>query len=84
MQHYLRNSGIPKFFSTPNYIGYFGKHYIGVVYVTNAGYAAFILVFLRKLILKLDFMGEAFVEIVAKIFLAELRKVIRFEKVNIL
>mgnify|MGYP000079451071 CR=1 FL=1 len=73
-----------KFFSWSNYVGYFGRNFIGVGYISHIKYGVFVLGFIRRLVSRLDAIEATFVDQVIRIVLDEIRKVIKLKEVSVI
>jgi len=56
-----------KFFNMKNYVGYLGKTYIAIAYINKTRFAASVLGELRRIVLRLDLIGDAPVDYLVKL-----------------
>jgi len=73
-----------KFFAISRFVGYLGKHFIGVGFVNDIKYRVFIIGFLKRLISEIDSIGVSIIDLIVEKTINHLKREIRIKSVEII
>ncbi len=80
----LRRVKGTKFFAVNRYVGYLGKHFIGVGFVNDVRYRVFVIGFLKRLISKLDNIGISMIDLIVEKTIDHLKREVRVKSVEVI